>query len=345
MAFSPGPRLASLVAKGARQQLLFGSAPVWRLRNRLAGGRRPAVAPGSALHAEAQRVLSDLDREGIALSSLEALTGDPALLGRLQAFAAQLEHDQAELLGQRRALLAQLTGTPSGGLACGGSSAPAGATSTLPPPAADPVVMAKPFVVELLDRRRPPIEPDGLLAEVALHEQLRGVANAYFGLRARVADLNIWRSLRSSAPPASSQMWHRDIREDRYVLKMFIYLEDVEEGGGPFTYLRGSHPKGPGRRLRLPGQSRELAPRAPDGAPERAGAGERVLAATGRAGTLVFADTLGYHRGGFAVRTDRLLLQCLYASPAADRHRMLGVPDGVDAAQFAPDLAYDAGRG
>ena len=67
-----------------------------------------------------------------------------------------------------------------------------------------------------------------------------------------------------------------------------------------------------------------------------------MLTVTGRAGTVLFADTLGFHRGGHARTRDRLVCQVLYSSPAADGHRLLGLPAGVDARAHAADLAYDA---
>ena len=38
----------------------------------------------------------------------------------------------------------------------------------------------------------------------------------------------------------SSQRWHRD-PEDRKLCKVFIYLNDVDENAGHFTYVKGSH--------------------------------------------------------------------------------------------------------
>ena len=44
------------------------------------------------------------------------------------------------------------------------------------------------------------------------------------------------------------------------------------------------------------------------------------------AGTVILADTHGWHKGGQATTLPRLLLQVLYASPAAADFRMLGAP-------------------
>lgn len=290
----------------------FGSDRLWR-HGLNAAARRAYVRCPPQLSAPAAEVAGRLDADGVAVSSLQALTGDPGLLAGLQDLAAELEQQHAGLVARRRGLLAG--GGPSN--------------------------VDKPFVVELLDRRRPVVEPDGLLARVALHPQLRGVADRYFGLRTRVVDVNVWRSLTTAGPATSSQLWHRDLQEDRFVLKMFIYLADVDAGGGPFSYLRRTHPKSERRALRLPGQTRGAAPRAPDDAPARLGLDADVLSLTGPAGTVIFADTLGFHRGGLARTSDRLLLQVLYASRAADAHRQLGLPAGISPRRYARDLAYD----
>ncbi|RKS68633.1 phytanoyl-CoA dioxygenase PhyH [Motilibacter peucedani] len=286
--------------------------PVWRHVFNAQRTKAFRAAPPQ-LCAEGQRLSADLARDGFAKSSLEALTGDATLLPRLQELAHSLEQGNARLIAEHKARL------DSGVKAD---------------------VWDKPFVVELLDKRRPEVEPDGLLASVALHPQLRGIADTYFGLRVRVSDINIWRSLRTSKPAESSQLWHKDLADDFFVLKMFVYLEDVDEGGGPFTYLRGSHRRGDLRDLRLPEHDDGQQMRGSVDAPEQVGVGDRVEAVTGPAGTVLFADTLGYHRGGWARTSERLLMQVLFTSNADIGKRKLAAPAGVRAEDWADDLAY-----
>src|SRR5687768_2563797 len=81
-------------------------APTWRygfnLEPTLHHRRNPpALGPVSA------RVLADLERDGLALTTLEEITGDPTLLGRLQTLARELEDKNEELLAERRRLLAE----------------------------------------------------------------------------------------------------------------------------------------------------------------------------------------------------------------------------------------------
>jgi hypothetical protein len=287
--------------------------PVWR---HVFNGERVRAYRSAppVLDLEAQRVRVELSRNGFAVSNLESLTGDPTLLPKLQELAHSLEEGNARLIAEHKTRL----------------------ESGIQADRWD-----KPFVVELLDKRRPEVEPDGLLATVALHPQLRGIADAYFGLRVRVSDINIWRSLRTSKPAESSQLWHKDLADDFFVLKMFIYLEDVDEGGGPFTYLRGSHRRGDLRALKLPEHDDGQQMRASVDAPASVGVGDRVEAVTGPAGTVLFADTLGYHRGGWARTSERLLMQVLFTSAADIGKRKLAAPAGVRPEDWAADLAYD----
>jgi hypothetical protein len=123
-------------------------------------------------------------------------------------------------------------------------------------------------------------------------------------------------------------------------VKVFVYFSRVEPGAGPFEYLRGSVPGGRygdlwpwSIRWRYPPEE-EVATRIPESA---------VLTATGETGTVIFCDTSGFHRGGFARTDPRILSVSTYVSPAsyiARRNRRFSVDlpaDGElsDAAAFA----------
>ncbi len=96
---------------------------------------------------------------------------------------------------------------------------------------------------------------------------------------------------------SASQRWHRDFN-DQHLLKAFLYLVDVDEGTGPFEYIPGSAPGGqyahewPWRPLG------ETYP--PEGALEERIPADAIKTFTGPKGTLLFCNTSGFHRGGFA---------------------------------------------
>src|SRR5262245_44860113 len=131
--------------KTARDLVKRRFAPTWRYAFNLEPTFQHRRHP-TELHAEARRVLDDLNRDGLAVTTLEGLTGDRTLLGRLQAFAAEREAANEELLAERRRQVAE-----------GGHG------------------RTKEFVVHLLGRQ-PVIDPRGLMAAVGLHPQIRGVA-------------------------------------------------------------------------------------------------------------------------------------------------------------------------
>jgi hypothetical protein len=113
----------------------------------------------------------------------------------------------------------------------------------------------------------------------------------------------------------ASQRWHRD-PEEEHVVKVFLYLSNVDEDAGPFEYLKGSPPGNRFGHLWPWGDGKakptdeEMAAAAP---------GEERVAMTGSAGTMIFCDTSGFHRGGFAKTTPRVLSIWSYVSPEAEK--------------------------
>jgi hypothetical protein len=115
--------------------------------------------------------------------------------------------------------------------------------------------------------------------------------NAYYGVPFHPAVLMFQHNTRSNHDTRS---YHVDgfWRE----FKAFLYLDDVDEGNGPFTYIPGTH-RSHARRLRkqLAGGS--------GGSPtsfdlsEIEQALDREVKITGLAGTLILADVRGLHRG------------------------------------------------
>ena len=113
---------------------------------------------------------------------------------------------------------------------------------------------------------------------------------------------------RPRLPARESQLWHRDpMPEDRFVLKVFTCLTDVDDASGPFVYAAGTHHKGSVRRepdfLHKDGET----PRSDDGQMARVVPPNAWVRGVGSAGTIIFADTRGYHKGGLAQERDRLL--------------------------------------
>ncbi len=106
---------------------------------------------------------------------------------------------------------------------------------------------------------------------------------------------------------------------------MFLYLNDVDEGAGPFTYVQYSHGGGRHRHIfaqEPPSGSPKMPPDADEKIPH-----EDVRVCTGAAGTIVFADTSGLHRGGFARERERLMYTSVYTPPASWTPIIYAYPD------------------
>jgi ectoine hydroxylase-related dioxygenase (phytanoyl-CoA dioxygenase family) len=142
------------------------------------------------------------------------------------------------------------------------------------------------------------------------------LANAYLRMWSKLEYFDTWYSVPQpqDADRIASQRWHRDFN-DKHLLKAFLYLVDVDEDNGPFQYVPGSSGSGP-----YAGEW----PWSPLGEnyPDEQALAERIPAAdvqtfTGVAGTMVFCNTSGFHRGGFTTGRPRVLATWTYSSPAS----------------------------
>jgi hypothetical protein len=144
--------------------------------------------------------------------------------------------------------------------------------------------------------------------------RLLDLANAYLEMWSKLEYVDVWYT-----PPAgederkSSQRWHRDFN-DRHLLKAFLYLVDVDEDTGPFEYVPGS---APGGELEQLWPWRPLGENYPpdDEFAERING--RSVTFTAAKGTIIFCNTSGFHRGGFARLKPRVLATLTWDSPAS----------------------------
>ncbi|HEU4972837.1 MAG TPA: hypothetical protein VFT35_13025 [Gaiellaceae bacterium] len=142
------------------------------------------------------------------------------------------------------------------------------------------------------------------------------IANTYLGLWSKLQYLDVWYSVPQAADAdrKASQRWHRDFN-DKHLLKAFLYLVDVDDSTGPFEYVPESAPGGryadewPWRPL---GENYP-----PDGELEKRIPEDGIRTFTAPKGTMVFCNTAGFHRGGFATERPRVLATVTYCSPAS----------------------------
>lgn len=111
-----------------------------------------------------------------------------------------------------------------------------------------------------------------------------------------------------------SQRWHRD-PEDKKMCKMFIYLNDVDMETGPFFYVKGSQYGGKWRRFWPQRPPHGVYPS--EGVVENHIPQSEIFTAIGRAGTIIFCDTSGLHKGGYATGKERIMFTAGFITKAS----------------------------
>jgi hypothetical protein len=237
-----------------------------------------------ALPESAAHVTNDLRRDGIAMVPAGQLLGQNSLYDALLRSADRLESDWAPRLAELRA--SYQAGSAGG--------------------------IQKPYSIVLLPKHPP--SPADLYTQFALQSRVLDVVNAYFGMYSVLTECNVWHNFVAAGAPSQSQLWHRD-PEDRHIMKVFLYLSDVDEGAGPFVYARGSHrrPERVAPHSHLDGET----PRSEDAEMAALVPPDRWLTAFGARGTIVFADTRGYHKGGWSRSVERVVYVCEFLSSRA----------------------------
>jgi hypothetical protein len=175
---------------------------------------------------------------------------------------------------------------------------------------------------------------DNPFLRVGLEEKVLSVANTYLGLMSRLLYVDVWNTLalEHSGPDIGSQRWHRD-PEDRRLVKAFLYFTDVDETSGPLQYVPHSR-KGEKYGHLWPQQW----PKGSVPPPEEFQAAipkEAWQMFAFPKGTLLFVDTSGFHRGGRATKSRRVLATWTFTSHATEWPQSFQ----VDGAVPMPDLS------
>lgn len=165
---------------------------------------------------------------------------------------------------------------------------------------------AKPYLTKLLGGV---FGADDVFARIALHPNALAVANGYMRMRTTLRALDLWLTRPLPGEAIQTQLWHRD-GDDYMNVKMFVLFTDVTDAAGPFVYAPGTHPLGSRRTL----PERDEHGRSVDEQMAAVVPPERWLYARGTPGTVVFADTCGYHKQQKPTSDERLLLMSQYVS-------------------------------
>lgn len=171
-----------------------------------------------------------------------------------------------------------------------------------------------------------PLDLQNPIIAVLLNRSILEIVSLYLNYVPQLYEVYIEKTMPiGEAAPTYSQNWHRDPEEKR-TLKVFLYLNNVEKDSGPFIYVKRSHPTGGHMYGKLFPQ--EL----PWGSyPTETDVLSRTdesshYVGTAGAGTLIFCDTAGIHRGGLATKKPRVMATAFFPSKRYTEKRLFKSP-------------------
>jgi len=251
-----------------------GSMPIWRFLNWK--GRSLYRRNPPRHNAVSQRIVADLQRDGIAISHLDELFPGERVL---ESFFAHLKEHELE---ERAAQSAK-----------------------------------KAFFLDMWDPERFFMNMRDPFVRFALDRRIIDIAGSYLGMYLKLQALRAMKTVvvQEGQAATQSQLWHRD-PDDNRLCKVFVYLHDVlEESTGPFMYVAGSQPGGrwgnvfPQLRPFTPGN-----PRITDEVLSAQVPAAHLKMCTGKAGTIIFVDTVGLHKGGYSTARSRFTFLTSFCS-------------------------------
>jgi hypothetical protein len=128
-------------------------------------------------------------------------------------------------------------------------------------------------------------------------------------------------------------------------VKTFLYLRDVNENHGPFCYIPGTHNGGPFREVYPQKVAVGVYPK--DGQVDKRFSADQRKICTGSAGTLIFCDTTGFHKGGHPIERGRLVFNAVYttnaAAPLIAKAKQFSIR-GTHSQLLSPAAAYAIGH-
>jgi hypothetical protein len=248
--------------------------------------RRSFAGQRPALNGAQQQVVRDLRSQGLSLASFAKLGADEKPLSRLRETVDSFARSSKvkEAIQNYAAVVAQGQ-------------------------------MAYDAYIVKLNVEGPTFALDDPLLQLGTGPQMLDVVNSYLGLWSKLIYADIWHSIPIDiGRRIGSQRWHRD-PEDRKIVKIYLYFSDVDQGSGPLEYVPGSGFGGRYEKLRKWKARGDRYP--PDGELERQIPASECISCVGPVGTTVFCDTSGFHRGGIATTSARIVATWTFCTPAA----------------------------
>lgn len=161
------------------------------------------------------------------------------------------------------------------------------------------------------------------IRELAFDAEVLSIVRRHLGAPPLLLDISAWKSFAAPERAKDAQLFHYDLDDYRFC-KLFIYLTDVEEDGGPHVYAPGTHrpeeidkarpgPQDPARVVFDEWYFKTLRKSDED---VRRWFQNNPIPLTGSRGTRFLANTEGLHKGEPPMRSDRWILQFEYGVSA-----------------------------
>ena len=118
----------------------------------------------------------------------------------------------------------------------------------------------------------------------------------------------------------STEQWHRD-HEDKKVIKVFLYLVDVDDGAGCFYYLCGTQTGGKLGHINPVNPPRGVQATDIDIKTILSANAASSRTCMGEAGSIIICDVSGFHKGGRpSIRARKVLVAIFTTDAGVDQH-------------------------
>lgn len=140
--------------------------------------------------------------------------------------------------------------------------------------------------------------------KLALNKSIVDIATSYYKCIPALGTCNLRHSNPNFTKNNGTNKFHRDFNSPVKFLKFFIYLNNVSESEGPFTYVKGSNKRMPSNwSSRHRWEDKQIT--------DMYGK-ESIVKCTGNYGDLIVATTVGFHKGSIPVSGPRNMLTINY---------------------------------